>query len=203
MPEFEPEIIESENPPELIEISEKDGIFFNDRFSSDKRLRKVIYDKILAAKMHLPEGVYFMIYEAYRPRARQFELWEEIWKQMSAEHPNASEEKMTELCSNFVSNPHGVGSGHQFGCAVDITLCDKDRNVFDMGTDMQEFCDRTETASQDITQEQLQNRELLVTCLEKEGLINYPSEWWHFSYGDRLWAQILGKPQSIYGVLPF
>ena len=203
MPEFEPEVIESENPPELTEISEDDGLFFDDRFSSDRRLRSVIYRKVLAAKAHLPQGVYFMIYEAYRPRARQFELWEGIWKQMAQENPNASEIELTELCANFVSNPHGVGSGHQFGCAIDITLCDKDRNVFDMGTDMQEFCDRTKTSSADITEEQKQNRRLLVNCLEKEGLINYPSEWWHFSYGDRLWAQILGKPKTIYGVLPF
>ncbi len=203
MPEFEPVIIESETPPELTEITEKDGVFFNDRFSTDKRLRTVIYSKVLSAKKHLPEDLYFIIYEAYRPRARQFELWDNIWAQVSKDHPEASEEKITSLCSNFVSNPYGVGSGHQFGCAVDITLCDKDRNIFDMGTDMQEFCVLTETNAKNITTAQRQNRDLLVTSLEKEGLINYPSEWWHFSYGDRLWAQILNKPQTIYGVLPF
>ena len=201
--EFEPQVIESENPPALIEISEADGIFYNDKFSKDRRLRQAIYDKILAAKEHLPSDLYFMIYEAYRPRARQFELWEMICKQMSTEHPEASDEELTALCSNFVSNPYGVGSGHQFGCAIDITLCDENRVELDMGTEMQEFCERTETAFAGITEQQKQNRQLLCSVLEKEGLINYPSEWWHFSYGDRLWAQITGQSQTVYGVLPF
>jgi len=24
-------------------------------------------------------------------------------------------------------------------------------------------------------------------------MINYPDEWWHFSYRDRLWAEVTGR----------
>ncbi len=31
------------------------------------------------------------------------------------------------------------------------------------------------------------------------GLVNYPTEWWHWSYGDRYWAMATGAPGAIYG----
>jgi D-alanyl-D-alanine dipeptidase len=31
------------------------------------------------------------------------------------------------------------------------------------------------------------------------GFVNYPSEWWHWSYGDRYWAVVTGEPHAIYG----
>lgn len=29
--------------------------------------------------------------------------------------------------------------------------------------------------------------------------VNYPTEWWHFSYGDRYWVYIEDKESAIYG----
>lgn len=29
--------------------------------------------------------------------------------------------------------------------------------------------------------------------MAKEGFINFPGEWWHFSYGDRVWSAYKGK----------
>ena len=31
------------------------------------------------------------------------------------------------------------------------------------------------------------------------GFVNYPSEWWHWSYGDRYWAFIAGPSHARYG----
>lgn len=33
----------------------------------------------------------------------------------------------------------------------------------------------------------------------KEGFANYFEEWWHFSYGDQLWATYRYKRYAIYG----
>jgi D-alanyl-D-alanine dipeptidase len=30
-------------------------------------------------------------------------------------------------------------------------------------------------------------------------LVNYPTEWWHWSYGDRYWALMTGAPAALYG----
>jgi D-alanyl-D-alanine dipeptidase len=43
------------------------------------------------------------------------------------------------------------------------------------------------------------NRDLLATCLTGAGLVNYPTESWHWSYGDRYWAFTSGQPTALYG----
>ena len=34
--------------------------------------------------------------------------------------------------------------------------------------------------------------------MKKAGFVNYPPEWWHWSYGDRYWAAALNKKFAIY-----
>ncbi|WP_321933269.1 M15 family metallopeptidase [Burkholderia cenocepacia] len=43
------------------------------------------------------------------------------------------------------------------------------------------------------------NRQLLVDALTRAGLTHYPSEWWHWSYGDRYWAVMQNESHAIYG----
>jgi len=31
------------------------------------------------------------------------------------------------------------------------------------------------------------------------GFVNYPTEWWHWSYGDRYWAYATHRSAAIYG----
>ena len=42
-------------------------------------------------------------------------------------------------------------------------------------------------------------RELLARVLTRHGLVNYPTEWWHWSYGDRYWAFTTGHGTALYG----
>jgi hypothetical protein len=44
-------------------------------------------------------------------------------------------------------------------------------------------------------------RIILCTALDAAGFINYPAEWWHWSYGDRYWAFQGSKPAAIYGTV--
>lgn len=203
--EYEPAIIESETPPLLVDAAPgNDGILFNDKFSADRRLRQAVYDRIKKAAAHLPENLTFMIYEAYRPRARQIALWNEIMEKVKQSYPQADDGELALRCNTFIANPYKVGSGHQFGCAVDITLFDtKTGREADMGCGVQEFCGRCKTDTPLITPDQRANRDLLRGALHREGLVNYPPEWWHFSYGDRQWAIQLNRAETLYGVLPF
>ncbi|WP_281286552.1 M15 family metallopeptidase [Herbidospora galbida] len=40
---------------------------------------------------------------------------------------------------------------------------------------------------------------MLGTALTEAGLVNYPTEWWHWSYGDRYWAHVTGAGTARYG----
>jgi zinc D-Ala-D-Ala dipeptidase len=37
------------------------------------------------------------------------------------------------------------------------------------------------------------------SALRGAGLVNYPTEWWHWSYGDRYWAMMTGATAAVYG----
>lgn len=55
------------------------------------------------------------------------------------------------------------------------------------------------TASTGIDAQARENRRLLSAALSAAGLINYPSEWWHWSYGDRYWAFATKAGSACYG----
>jgi zinc D-Ala-D-Ala dipeptidase len=42
------------------------------------------------------------------------------------------------------------------------------------------------------------NRRFLFWVMHEAGLVNYPSEWWHFGYGDQLSALLSGAQHAVY-----
>ena len=99
-------------------------------------------------------------------------------------------------------------SGHSRGATVDLTIlqCNAEGaecQPLDMGTPI----DATPEASRgaccfdapNIDAEARARRHPLASCLEPEGIVNYPTEWWHWSYGDRYWAFSTGQATAIYG----
>ena len=43
------------------------------------------------------------------------------------------------------------------------------------------------------------NRDILTGAMSAAGLVNYPTEWWHWSFGDHYWALTTGHPSAIHG----
>jgi D-alanyl-D-alanine dipeptidase len=43
------------------------------------------------------------------------------------------------------------------------------------------------------------HRRILSDAILPTGITNYPSEYWHWSYGDQGWAYRGGHPHAIYG----
>jgi D-alanyl-D-alanine dipeptidase len=41
---------------------------------------------------------------------------------------------------------------------------------------------------------------LLHWLMVEEGFAGHPDEWWHFSWGDQMWAAITGAPAAHYGL---
>jgi len=42
-------------------------------------------------------------------------------------------------------------------------------------------------------------RRHLGRALTAEGFVNYPTEWWRWSFGDRYWALLTGAANACYG----
>jgi D-alanyl-D-alanine dipeptidase len=55
------------------------------------------------------------------------------------------------------------------------------------------------TGAQNISAEARVARETLRAAMRVAGLINYPTEWWHWSFGDRYWALLTAAPHALYG----
>ncbi|NAS23192.1 dipeptidase [Herbidospora sp. NEAU-GS84] len=172
-------------------LADPAGAFAHLREGVAERLRRVV----------LPLGVHLMVVEGYRPVSLQRKWFEEYRETLRTTFPDMSSDELHVAASRFVS-PVEVAP-HTAGAAVDLTLCDDDGVELDMGTEVNATPEQSDgacyTASTDISAEAVQNRKVLATALEAVGLVNYPTEWWHWSYGDRYWAMTRGREAAVYG----
>lgn len=196
-------ILEIEKNINLTTIDDIDDIFFNEKKTKDRRVRKYIYDLLLKAKENLPKNYHFVVYEAYRPLSVQIEKWKKVQEKLSRENPHmdTTSEEFISMCNVFIANPYRQGSGHQSGAAIDVSLRDDNGIEYDMGCNIGDFDKRTSTNSEDISDVAKKNRKILKNALEEAGFVNYPAEWWHYSFGDRLWAKLTGSAVAIFGKL--
>ena len=91
-------------------------------------------------------------------------------------------EKFWELVHDerYVANP-AKGSGHNRGIAVDLTIINlKTGKELDMGTGFDNFSDTAHHAFTKLSEEVLQNRDLLKSTMEKFGFKALDTEWWHY-----------------------
>ena len=90
---------------------------------------------------------------------------------------------------NYVANPNSkTGSIHNYGCAVDLTLVNKDGKALDMGTKFDFFGKKAQPRHElnffrkkELTSQQYVNRLLLRLVMVQAGFSPIPNEWWHFN----------------------
>lgn len=173
--------------------------------------RKTVCMLLHEAEALLPDGYHFRIYDAYRPIPVQQFLYNRTRAEKAAANPGKSNEeidRITQLCSSFPSYNILLPSLHNSGGAVDLTIIGSDGEPLDMGCDFDEFTDRAWTGYYEdygkgagISEKARDNRRLLYNVMIAAGFTNFPSEWWHYDYGDEKWAQFTGREPFYAGVL--
>lgn len=208
IPNIEPLPIESinkvkvmENHEPLVEIEGKGNVIL---LSGNKHLlpylRKQVVDMLFTAVDYIPAGYKLLVVTAYRPRSMQIKMWYRRLFQLAIRYPFKALFQpfaFRTMTSKYTAPPGG--SSHQCGAAVDVKLVDLQGNLIDMGTTQKEFGEICHTAYPHITDEQKKNREILYDVMTKAGFVNYPREWWHYSYGDKVWAAYSNKTECFYG----
>lgn len=191
-----------ESNEELFNIKQDKQLYFSKELQKRPSiyLRKSVYEKIKEAEQLLPKGSFFKVYSAFRPQEEQIQLWNENYQKIKTQNPTLSEEELIQQTRAVCADPRNGFGGHQTGGAVDITLCDAKGRDFDMGTTYLETSSKIPTKAKGLTEEQRKNRVLLKQVMEKAGFQNYPFEWWHYCYGDRMWAAYSGKKSCFYGM---
>ena len=140
-----------------------------------------------------------MIECAYRSPKIQQKSYDAVYKKLKNEHHSWNEEQLEKEMENRVS-PVDIAP-HCTGGAIDLTIVDSHNQQLDMGTSLDEFSNKTYTESSSISKEAKDNRSLLKGVMVSAGFVNFPAEWWHWSYGDREWANIQKNKTAIYGLV--
>jgi D-alanyl-D-alanine dipeptidase len=193
------EIKETNEP--LVEIveTEKIKLLLDHKYLSPY-LRNSAREFLYKAAENLPDGYKLLIVTAYRPVWMQEELYRRRMKQLVRKHPFLlifQYPRWRKMVNRYTSPPGG--SSHQYGGAVDVMVIDTLGNRLDMGTALTDFGEKVHTENKLITDEQRRNRKLLYDAMTAVGFVNYPLEWWHYSYGDRMWAAYTGRKECFYG----
>jgi D-alanyl-D-alanine dipeptidase len=153
--------------------------------------REEIINKLKKAANSLPSGYQFLVKEAYRPLSRQKKSFMEAFDNYKSEYPLKSDDEIYKLTCQFVA-PIDV-AGHPTGGAIDITSLENGTEV-DMDTEFNDIPIEPENLtylySEYISDTAKVNRKILIENMERVGFTNYPTEWWHWSYGDCYWAFI-------------
>lgn len=136
--------------------------------------KKVAKDLLNAHQAFKKLGFRIKIFDGYRPHSVQFKMWD------------LTPDK------RYVGNPY-KGSMHNRGCAVDLTLVDKNGKDLTMGTVYDFFGQKAHITYTKLPKDVLENRRILKEILEKNGFRALETEWWHFSYNRNVYS-ILNTP---------
>lgn len=197
--ENEEPLIDLKTMPELfidLPIENIKGLSFQMSFA-----RETVARMLVEAQKELPNDYRLMIKEAYRDIEMQKKIFNDYTSFLKKEFPNLSQEELYKKASAYVAPPEIVPP-HSTGGAIDLTLMTVDGEEIDMGTkfnaDPEEsnFSNYTNALVPDEIKER---RQILKNAMERVGFVNYPTEWWHWSYGDRYWAFMTGKEVALYG----
>ncbi|KQW42991.1 dipeptidase [Nocardioides sp. Root1257] len=164
-------------------------------------VRAGLADRLMAADIQLPPGIRLRVVEGYRPVEEQRAIIASYAAQVRAHHPGVDDVELARLTSRFVS-PVDVAP-HVAAAAVDLTLVDVCGEELDLGTPIDATPEQSDGrcyfSAAGIGADAHAHRDLLATVLTRQGLVNYPTEWWHWSFGDRYWALVTGARHALYG----
>lgn len=149
------------------------------------RLRRGVGDRLQEARLSLPDGFDLLILDGWRSTDEQ---------QVLVEHydPVAAERGFVARTGTTQRAPHTTGA------AVDLTLSFSGRGLA-LGTDYDDFTDRAALVDFEPTDGEPVSsvgllRRLLAHVLGSQGFVGLASEWWHWSFGDDVWANARGGP---------
>ncbi len=170
-------------------------------YQRETLLRKTVCEKLCQAnEALLSQGLHIRVIEGWRAPFIQRRMYQWSWDRYSTLHPDWSEVKLKRHVNRFTAPMNNqVPPPHTTGGAMDLALYRGDEPL-DMISpyeqrDYHGFLWRARRLS-DMAKH---NRQVMEESLTAVGITNYPSEYWHWSYGDQGWAYRGGHAAALYG----
>ncbi|MFD2765442.1 M15 family metallopeptidase [Micromonospora eburnea] len=194
-----------DNGEALVDVRQVAELRVDDRLADEAgayaHLREATVQRLLAAQRTLPRGLRLLIIEGYRPLSLQTTYFESYQEELRRRYPEWDPARRHVEASKYISPPEVAP--HSTGGTVDLTLCTADGIELDLGTIVNaspvDSANACFTGSPDISPQARTNRDILAQALSSAGMVNYPTEWWHWSFGDRYWALSTGATRTRYG----
>ncbi len=162
-------------------------------------LRKTPAFMLASAEKLLPDGIYFCINDAFRPISVQQKYFNQYMNKFRKLYPEYDESKLRKLTAKFVIDPNDIQrAGHLTGGAIDLVLA-KNGKSLPMKSLSLSFEKRSMTSIDQKNDYINNNRVLLNSVMTQVGFVNYANEYWHYSYGDYMWAESTNNKTAIYG----
>ncbi|KGF72666.1 D-alanyl-D-alanine dipeptidase [Neosynechococcus sphagnicola sy1] len=169
-------------------------------------LRQRVVTQLLAAQEALQQdypGWRLQIFDAYRPVAVQQFMVDQTLADLArsqgltvAALTPDQQQTLREQVYTFWAPPSldpTMPPPHSTGAALDLTLVDGTGQVVDMGSPIDECSPRSypdyfQISDRPLERQYHHHRQLLARVMIAAGFQRHPQEWWHFSWGDQLWA---------------
>lgn len=126
-----------------------------------------------------------IVYDAARPMSVQQKMWDVV--------------KGTSK-NIYVSNPANGGGLHNYGFAVDVSICNEQGDTIPMGTIIDHLGREAQPKLEEemlsrgvVSQEALSNRRLLRQVMAAGGYKVLSTEWWHFNLKTRKQVKAEGR----------
>ena len=186
---------------------------------SPYHLRQGVLDRLLQAQTYLQQSHpqwRIQIFDAYRPIAVQRFMVDYAFsqvlqaegltvEQLSPDRQQALWQQVYQIWAIPSTDPK-TPPPHSTGAAVDITLVDAAGMTVNMGSPIDEMSARSQpdyfaNSADPVEQEYHESRQLLRDIMLKAEFTRHLGEWWHFSFGDQMWAWLSDRPVAQYGRL--
>ena len=176
-------------------------------------LRQSVVENLIQAQNNLQllyPNWYIQIFDAYRPVAVQQFMVDYSFGEALRERDLTEQELSPQQREDVWKAVYEIWAvpsldmntppPHSTGAAVDITIVNDLGEVVDMGSPIDEMSDRSHPEYYiNSNQKYDANRQLLRDVMLKAGFQRNPREWWHFSFGDQMWAWLYNQshPETV------
>jgi zinc D-Ala-D-Ala dipeptidase len=190
------------------------------------QLRQGVVRRLLEAQRHLQTRhpqLRLAIFDGWRPLAVQAFMVEQaiattcVERGIDPARPSPAREQVVADVGRFWAPPNADVAApppHSTGAAVDLSLADVATGFpREMGSaidtigavsEPDHFLQQAQACAEGCPEQQRyllwhQHRSWLREAMGSAGFSQHPHEWWHFSWGDQLWAWRQEKPHAHYG----